>query len=56
MQITKESLLAKRQLAAAELEKLIANANAQRGVIATLDNLLAVMEQPEAEMHAEVKP
>ncbi len=48
MQLTREILLAKRQLATAELEKLVANANAQRGVIATIDHLLAVLDQPES--------
>ena len=47
MQLTKEILFAKRQLATDELEKLLAQANAQRGVIATLDNLIALIEAPE---------
>jgi hypothetical protein len=47
MQITKEALLAKRQLAEEARAQHLAQVNMQSGVIATCDNLLKMLEQPE---------
>lgn len=52
MQITKETLLEKRQLAQQALDSLIAQANAQRGVIATCDNLIGILKAPESAREA----
>ncbi len=47
MQLTKELLLTRRAQATKARENLIAQANAQAGMIDILDHLLAVLDQPE---------
>lgn len=47
MQLTKEILQAKRLLAIRTRDELTAKLNAEHGVIATFDHLIALIETPE---------